>query len=92
MPSFNNNNNNNNNTHTHTQYPFNGLFQGNPGKPASESQTILDFTEERDDGGGSGISWAIQIICTSLQTAPHHSVNRTRSTPVDPRLITANML
>jgi len=38
------------------------FFQDNPGKPAPERQTILDFNEARDDGGGSGISW------TSLQT------------------------
>jgi len=31
------------------QHPFNGLFPGQPGKPAPERQTILDFTGARDN-------------------------------------------
>jgi len=55
---------------------FNGhFFQQNLGKPAPERQTILDFTEAREDGGGR---WHqldhMQIICTSLQINNHHSV------------------
>jgi len=31
-------------------HPFGGLFRGQPGQPAPERQTILDFTGARDDG------------------------------------------
>jgi len=38
-------------TTTTLLHPFNGLFfLDNPDKPAPERQTILDFTEARDDG------------------------------------------
>jgi len=55
-----------------TTYPFNGLFSGQLGKPAPERQTILDFTEARDDGVAVKLDH-MQIICTSLQTDNHAS-------------------
>jgi len=33
-----------------THHPFNGLFQDNLGKPATERYTIVDFNEARDYG------------------------------------------
>jgi len=52
-------------------HPFNGLFPEQPGKPAPERQTILDFTGARDNGWQWHQLDHMQIICTSLQTDNH---------------------
>jgi len=57
-------------THTHT-LPFNGLYSSTPRvstKPTSERQNHLDFKEETDDGGRSGITWT---VCKSFAS---HSI------------------
>jgi len=61
-------------THTHT-HPFNGPLSGTTLQVSryQKGKTNLDFTEARD----SEWQWhqlGHMQVCTSLQTAPHHSV------------------
>jgi len=68
---------NNTNTVTNT-HPFNGLFSTTTCRVSRHKKgyTKLDFNEARDDGGGSGISWAIcKSIFNSLQRDNHASTS-----------------
>jgi len=59
--------------YVHCTHPFNGPLSGTTQvSQYQKGKTNLDFTEARDSGG-SGISWAIMQVCTSLQTDNHTS-------------------
>ena len=59
--------------YVHCTHPFNGPLSGTTQvSQYQKGKTNLDFTEARDNGG-SGISWAIMQVCTSLQTDNHTS-------------------
>ena len=58
-------------------HPFNSLFSKDVlGKPV-KGRNVLDFTEARDGGGGSGISWT---ICRLLAPCFRHNYSSTTHT------------
>jgi len=56
---------------TTTLHPFNGLFPGQPGKPTAERQTVLHFTDARDDKVAVALAGLYANICISLHTENH---------------------
>jgi len=50
------------------------FFQDNLGKPATERQTILDFTAARDDGVAVASAGPYATSLQKTMPVPHHSV------------------
>jgi len=57
--------------HTHT--PFNGPCLSYPGEPVPERLNPIWILLKQETVSGSGISWTIMQVCTSLQTDNHAS-------------------
>ena len=55
-------------------HPFNSLFfRDYPGEPVPERKKPIWILLKQETASGSGISWAIMQVCTSLQTDNHAS-------------------
>ena len=59
--------------HTYTHTRLMALCPGLPGEPVPERRNQSGFLLKQETVSGSGISWAICQVCTSLQTDNHTS-------------------